>query len=79
MRPYRISLVGVLLAALMSGCTELPPGPRGSPEAEGFKPFPSVRSFDRPGRIYREDPSGNVFAVILLEVQPEFRRRLESS
>lgn len=61
----------VTLGLLLVACNGATPGPRTGVTVEGFKPFPSARSFDKPGRIYRVDPEGHVFKVGILEVEPQ--------
>ena len=61
----------VFFGLLIVACNGAPPGPRTGVDVEGFKPFPSARSFDKAGQIYRVDPEGNVYKVGALDVEPQ--------
>jgi hypothetical protein len=72
MMTQHIMLSGIVaVGILMGGCANTGPGPDTPLTAEGFEPFPSARSFDPPGRVYRVSPEGTVFRVKLIEVDPE--------
>ena len=70
MRLFQFSVLFIAII-VFSGCGAVAPGPKGATEVEGFKPFPSVRSFDKPGRIFRVDPDGAVHKVAVLDVEPQ--------
>jgi len=70
MRFFKLSSLVFLVTALIA-CETTPNGPITPVEVEGFKPFPSVRTFDKSGRIFRIDPEGNYWKVALLEVNPQ--------
>jgi len=67
MRKFLVLLPLVLIVA----CEKAGPGPGTVLETEGFKAFPSPRTFDPPGRIYRVDPTGSVFGVTSLKLKSQ--------
>jgi hypothetical protein len=77
----------VVLSMLLWACAPIQAGPDTPLTIEGFKPYPSARSFDGPGRIYRVDPQGNVFGVTIVkiaaakgnEVIPKISRTVETT
>jgi hypothetical protein len=56
-------------AILIGGCSTHPTIPQG-PVSDGFQFFSSARSFDPPGRVYRVDPTGQIYGVTKLEIDP---------
>lgn len=60
--------LALLTLVLIVACEQIGP-PDGPLKIEGFKAFPSPRTFDPPGRIYRVEPSGKVFGVGHLKVK----------
>lgn len=61
-------ILSLILAG--QGCVSTGTGKPYSP-VEGFQAFPSARDFDPPGRVFRKDSDGNIWAVGSLQVKTE--------
>ena len=61
----------VLFGMLIVACNGSQIGPNHGLEEEGFKAFPSPRSHDNTGSIFRVDPDGAIFKVTKLNVTPK--------
>ena len=61
--------VALSVLVLLVACDKIGPGAKTVLESEGFKAFPSPRTFDPPGRIFRVDSNGRIFGVTSLNVE----------
>ncbi|MBX3302960.1 MAG: hypothetical protein KF693_12170 [Nitrospira sp.] len=72
----RLVAVAIVGFSLTVACSPLPSGPPSSVAIEGFRPFPSARTFDKPGQVFRVDSSGNIYSVLTLNVLPSSGREV---